>query len=373
MDFYNIYKQDKTLLNGILKNFSKIIKNNNFILGDSVSKFEKSFSNFVGSKYTVGCANGTDAILLALKALNLPKNSEAILPAMTYCSTVFSVIHAGLRPILVDINKNDPLMDLKEVEKKISKKTTVIIPVHLYGSVVNIFRLKKIIKKKYPRIKILDDCAQAHGAFYCDNCNVSCHTCCQKGPKVGSLSDISAFSFYPGKNLGAYGDAGAVSTNNNKLYLRLRKYRNLGSEKKFKHDFLGYNSRLDSLQAAVLSKKLTKLKYNNIKRIKIANFYKKKILKKEILLNYSKGSIFHQFAILSNNKNKLKKVFTKNSIPYGEHYPVPIHKLSACKKIFKGLTFPNAENFAKKTLSLPMDPNLTNLQLKKVVDIINSN
>ena len=371
IDFFNIYKQDKNILNQIYTDFKLITKKTNFILGDFVENFELEFSKYVNSKYAIGCANGTDAIFLALKALKLPLGSEVILPAMTYCSTVFSVINAGLKPVLVDIDRNSPLINIDQINKKITKKTSLIIPVHLHGSVVDIKSIKKLINK-YHSIKILDDSAQAHGARDCSNCKSVEDECCKNGKIVGNLADISTFSFYPGKNLGAYGDGGAITTNNKSIYLYLQKLRNMGSIKKFNHEIVGFNSRLDTLQAAILLRKLKYLDINNAKRKKIANFYNKKIYNKNILLIHSKGSVYHQYAIISNNRTSIIKSFIKNKIPFGMHYPAPIHKLKACKKLFENQHFPNAENFAKKTLSLPIDPNLTEKQLIKIINIINN-
>lgn len=371
IDYFNIYKQDKNLLKKIKNDFDKIIKSSSFILGSYVNKFEKTFSKYTGSKYVVSCANGTDAIFLAIKALNLPHGSEVIAPAMTYCSTIFSILNSGLKPILVDINFDNPLINTQLIEKKITHKTSLILPVHLHGSVVDILDIKKILIK-YPNIKILDDCAQAHGSYYCQNCKIYNKICCKKGKLVGNLSDASAFSFYPGKNLGAYGDGGAVTTNDQNVYKKLIKLRNLGSLIKFKHEIIGYNSRLDTLQSAVLLRKIKYLNINNNKRRSIADFYNKNIINKSILLKYSRGSSYHQYAILSKNKKKLKEILKKNSIPFGEHYPISINKLDALKKYFKNEVFPNAENFAAKAISLPIDPNLNIKQLKKIVRVINT-
>ena len=197
--FLNIKKQDFIIEKNIYKNIRNVIINNSFILGDYVEKFEKSFANYCGSKYAIGCANGTDALTISLKILNLPKNSEVIIPAMTYCSTAFSVINAGLKPVLVDIDNLSPTISINDIKKKITSRTKVIMPVHLYGSVVDLNKIKKLIRNR--KIFLIDDCSQAHGALY-------------KKKRVGSLADISCFSLYPGKNLGAYGDAGIITTNN---------------------------------------------------------------------------------------------------------------------------------------------------------------
>jgi len=298
-------------------------------------------------------------LTIALKALNLKKNSEVIIPSMTYCSTAFSIINANLKPVLVDIDFMKPTINIDRIKQKINKNTKVIMPVHLYGSVVDIKKIKNIIQKK--KIYIIDDCAQAHGAK--DN----------QGKKVGSLADISTFSLYPGKNLGAYGDAGIITTNNKKLYLIMRKLRNLGSEVKFKHELVGMNSRLDTLQAVILNHKLNKLSKLNSKRKKIADNYDKKINNKKILkLTYSKYSVYHQYVILVKKRNELIKYLKKSNIQYGFHYPYAIHELQAFRRYFKNEKFPNSEMLSKYGISIPIDPNLTKKQISYVINKLNS-
>ena len=356
--FYDIYKQDKNLHSSILKKIRTIFKKGDYILGNDVKVFENNFSKFCNSKFSVGCANGTDALTIALKALKLKNNSEVIIPAMTYCSTAFSIINANLKPVLVDIDYMKPTICINQIKKKINSKTKVIMPVHLYGSVVNIKKIRSIIGKR--KIHIIDDCAQAHGAKS-DN-----------GIKVGSLSDISTFSLYPGKNLGAYGDAGIITTNNKKYYQIIRKLRNLGSEKKFKHDVVGMNSRLDSLQAIILNQKLKKLQKLNFKRKKIASDYDKKIINKKISkLNYSKFSVYHQYVILVNKRKEFIKYLEDANIQYGFHYPYAIHQLNAFKKYFKKERFPNSEMLSKYGISIPIDPNLKKSEISYIINKLN--
>ncbi len=359
--FFDLYKQDKNLHKNILKKIKDLFLKGDFILGKEVEIFEKNFSKFCGSKYAISCANGTDALTLALKSLNLPNNSEVIIPAMTYCSTAFSVIEANLKPILVDTEKLNSTINISDLAKKITKKTKVILPVHLYGSVANLKAIKKLIKNK--RIYLIDDCAQAHGA-YDDSDN--------KKKKIGSTSDISCFSLYPGKNLGAYGDAGVITTNNHSLYYKLRKLRNLGSEKKFIHDEVGVNSRLDTIQAIILNEKLKYLASNNKKRQKIAKFYNQNLNNKKIKkLNYSKSCVYHQYVILVNNRNSLIKLLNNKKIQYGFHYPYAVHQLSVFKKRFSNKRFENAEILAKNSISLPIDPNLSKKELNYIVKSLN--
>ena len=361
MKFFDICNQDKKIRNKIVQNFKKNIVKGDFILGKEVENFENKFASFCGVKYAIGCANGTDAITIALKSLNLPKNSEVIIPAMTYCSTAFAVINANLKPVLVDIDHLKPTISLTNIKKKINAKTRVIIPVHLYGSSCDLLNIKKLIKNK--KIIIIDDCAQAHGAFD-DSIKIK--------KKIGSTSDISCFSFYPGKNLGAYGDAGIITTNNKKFYSIIKKIRNLGSNKKYVHDYVGMNSRLDNIQASILSAKLSDLNNNNKKRRKIAQFYKTNINNKKInKLLYSKSCVYHQYVILVKNRNKLISLLKKNKIPYGFHYPYPINKLHSLRKMFKNEKYPNSERLGKECISLPVDPNLSISNLKKIIKVLN--
>lgn len=355
--FLDIKKQDRPIKKNIINNINKVINTNNYILGDFVEKFEKSFATFCNAKYAIGCANGTDALTIALKILNLPKNSEVIIPAMTYCSTAFAVINAGLKPILVDIEPLKPTISILELKKKITNKTKVIMPVHLYGSVVDLYKIKKIIKKK--KIYIIDDCSQAHGAKL-------------RNGRVGSLADISCFSLYPGKNLGAYGDAGIITTNNFDFYNKIRNFRNLGSTIKFVHTKIGFNSRLDTIQASILIEKIKLLKKYNEKRKKIAKFYNENIKNKKITkLKYSKDSVYHQYVIKVKNKKKLINLFNKNNIEFGFHYPKSINKIDALKSMFKNNNFTNSESLAKNCFSIPIDPNLTKKEILKIVKILN--
>jgi len=358
--FYSIEKSDFKIRNKILKSIKNVIKKNNFILGDEVLEFENRFSKFCGSKYAISCSNGTDAITLALLSLNLKRNSEVILPAMTYASTFYAIINAGLKPVLVDINSDNPLINLEKIKRKINKKTKVIMPVHLYGSVVDIDALKKKISNN---IFIVDDCAQAHGAKF------------NNRKRVGgeNVSDISTFSLYPGKNLGAYGDAGIITTNNFKFCDRIKNIRNIGASKKFNHETIGLNNRLDTLQASILIHKLDRLSKLNKNRVSISKIYIKKITNRKIkFLNYSKYAVFHQFVIRVKNRNNFISYMNKNKIETGLHYPHTINQMKFYKNNFKKIKFPNAENLAKECVSLPIDPMLKKNEIDYIVKIINN-
>jgi dTDP-4-amino-4,6-dideoxygalactose transaminase len=277
---------------------------------------------------------------------------------MTYASTFYAIINAGLKPVLVDINFDTPLINIDQIKKKITKKTKAIIPVHLYGSVVDIELLKKNISKK---IFIIDDCAQAHGAKFKNKKRVG----------GGNMSDISTFSLYPGKNLGAYGDAGIITTNSLKFRERINKIKNIGSSRKFDHETIGFNNRLDTIQASILIHKLGRLKILNKKRVLISNIYSKKISNPKIkLIKYSRFAVYHQFVIRVKNRNNFINYMKKNKI--GLHYPHTINQMKFYKKNFKKIKFPNAEILAKECVSLPIDPMLKNNEINYIVKIINN-
>ena len=359
MKFLDIPTQDKQIQKKIFKNMKDVVDKADFILGNKVKEFEEKFSKFCDVKYGVGCANGTDAIILALESLNLPKNSEVILPAMTWCSTLFAVIKANLKPVLVDIKKNNSTMCTNDLRKKITKRTSAIIMVHLYGECCDTYEIKKIIKNK--KIYLIEDAAQAHGSYDI-----------LSKKKVGSIGDLACFSFYPGKNLGAYGDAGFISTNNKTFYKRLIKLRNMGSEKRHEHKLVGSNSRLDSIQAVVLLEKLKNLGTLNSKRQFIANFYKENIINKNInKLDYSESCVYHQYVITCKKLNKLMTFLNKKKIPFGRHYPKAVHELMAVRKMFKNKKYKNSERLAHQGLSLPTNPLLKLNDLRYICKSLN--
>ena len=354
----DITRQDKILRKLIFEDIKNVVMRNQFILGKEVSLFEKEFAKYCNTKYAIGVGNGTDALLLALKALNLKKNSEVILPAMTWKSTLLCVLNLNLKPVLVDIEKNTSNFDIDDLKKKITKRTSVIIGVHLYGNPINIIEINKLVKKH--RLILVEDSAQAHGAYIGNK-------------KTGSIGKIACFSFYPGKNLGAYGDGGCITTNDEKLAKKIMALRNCGSIGKYDCEENGNNSRLDTIQAVILKRKLKNLDKLNKKRRLIAKIYEKKITNKYITkLNYYPGCVYHQYIIKTEKRNKLKDILTKNKIQYGFHYPISINKLKIVKSLFKNQKFPNAESIAKKSISIPIDPNLTNKEINKICNILNS-
>ncbi len=362
MKFLDIYNQDQILHKKIKQDINKIINNSDFILGDKVFEFEKKFANYCNTKYSVSCANGTDALYLAIQALNLPKDSEVLIPAMTYCSTLFSVIRCGLKPVLVDIDKGKSTISPDQIKKKITKKTRLIIIVHLYGDMPNLLEIDKVLRSK--KIFIIEDASQAHGAYDYSK---------KKPVRAGSYGKLACFSLYPGKNLGAYGDAGIITTNDKKKINHISKYRNIGSDKKFYHDLVGVNSRLDTIQAAILLNKMKLLDKQNKRRENIAKIYYKNIKNNTIeKLNYSRGCVYHQYVVITKKINFFIKHLKKNKIPFGRHYPFPLHKLKAVSKIFKGEKYKNSERLAKFGISLPVNPLLKDKEILKICRIINN-
>ena len=298
--FTNLYKlipEKKKIINKI----NLLIKKSNFVGGQEVKNFENNFAKFVGSKFCVSLGNGTDALEIAIMSLNLKKGSEVIIPVNTWISTAEAIHNNGYKIVFCDVNLNDYSICLQDLKKKISGKTSAIIAVHLYGIPTDMNMIKKIIKGK--NIKIIEDCAQAHGSRI-------------KNKHVGTFGNIGTFSFFPGKNLGAFGDGGAIVTNSRSIAEFSERARNHGALKKYDHKFSGRNSRLDTLQAAILNIKLKN--YNKVisKRNNLAKVYFKELknIKKLNLYNLKKNYLysFHQFVVRTSNRNKLQEYLNKN-------------------------------------------------------------
>ena len=341
----------------INKSILNTIKNKDFILGKNVKKFEKKFSKLSNSKYSIGCATGTDALLLALKSLNLKKYHEVIIPGMSYISTGLCVSLNNNKIIFADIDEKTGLISFKSIKKKLSKNTKVVIPVNLYGQKVNIRLLRKIVGK---RVFIIEDSAQSHFSSICHDCKNTDHISCFKKEKSHKYADLSCYSFYPSKNLGAYGDAGIITTENSNLYKKLLILRNLGAVKKNHHLYEGLNSRLDTIQASILLQKLKYTPMNNSYRRKLSTYYDKKLsyIDNIKLTNTDPGSSRHLYVIRVKNRKKLVKYLTKKNIPVQFHYPYSLNKTGALKNKIKNIKLPISEQWAKECISLPLHPKL---------------
>ncbi len=355
--FTNLYKliyNKKEIFNKI----QNLVKNSHFSGGDEVLKFENSFKKFVGAKYCVSVGNGTDALEIAIKSLSLKKNSEIIIPVNTWIATAEAVVNNGYKIKFCDINLNDYSMCMDDLKSKINNNTSAIIPVHFYGIATNVKEIKKIINKK--KIKIIEDCAQAHGTKL-------------GNAHVGTIGNIGTFSFFPGKNLGAFGDGGAIVTNSRKHYIYALRARNHGALKKYDSKFSGRNSRLDTIQAGILRIKIKNYKKVLKKRNEIASVYLSKLknIKKLKLmkLNNNNTHCFHQFVIRLNKRDQLQNYLKKNNIQTMIHYPYMLNELKFFKYKKK---LKNSYNLGKKILSLPISEEHTKKEIIFVIDKIKS-
>ena len=359
-DLKSQYSHVKREVNTAIK---RVINNAQFIGGLEVEKFEKEFARYLKVKYVIGINSGTDALIIGIRGLNLKTNDEVIVPANTFIATALAVSENGARPVFVDIDENDFGINLDDLKNKINEKTKAIILVHLYGQPDKIDEIKEIIKNTGRKIHIIEDACQAHGAIY-------------KGKRVGNFGIFSAFSFYPTKNLGAYGDGGAIVTNDHKLAEKYRLLRQYGSDKKYFHKTFGVNSRLDTLQAAVLGVKLKYLDNWNKKRQAIANLYTKYLNKMVPEVNTpnefsDRKSVFHIYLIRTKKRNKLANYLKKRGVLTLIHYPLPLHLQKAYDYLgYKYGDFPNTEKASEEILSLPMYEYMTKKQIKYVVKSI---
>ena len=322
---------------------NRVIDSNWYILGKEVEKFEKEFADYLGVKYCIGVGNGLEALHIVLRAYDIGRGDEVIIPSNTYIATALAVSYAGATPIFVEPVERTYNINPVLIEEKITKKTKAIMPVHLYGQACDMDPINEVAWKY--NLKVIEDAAQAHGATY-------------KGRKCGTLGDASGFSFYPTKNLGALGDAGAVTTNDKEVAEKVRALRNYGSEKHYYNKYMGFNSRLDEMQAAILRVKLRHLEEFNEERKMIAQLYLNNLQDTDLILPYVPEwtePVWHQFVIRSKKRDKLQKYLKVKGIETAIHYPVPIHLQEAYKHLeYKKRDFPIAEKIANEILSLPM-------------------
>lgn len=360
--FVDLYSIHKPLERKFATELTRIVRSNAFVAGKNTEKFEGAFAAFCGAKQSVLVNNGTSALQAALFALNLPVGSEVILPANTFIATAEAVVLARLKPVLVDVDPSTLLIDVEQVGKAITKNTSAVIPVHLYGRLVDVPALKRLLARKgRTDIKVLEDACQAHGAAW-------------KG-KRRLLGDAAAYSFYPGKNLGALGEAGAVITNSSKLDAVMRLFRNHGSKIRYHHELMGTNMRASELEAVFLSLKLPQLEKQNARRVKAAQWYEKglkNVGQVSIFPTVTDGShVYHLYLIRVSHREQLQQFLSNHGIDTGIHYPVPLHLQPAFAeyKIPKG-TFPASEVAAGEILSLPMFATITKNQVSYVCEKI---
>ncbi len=335
---------------------TKVISNTAFIGGEEVREFEKEFAAYCGVEHCVGVANGTDALYLALRALNIGAGDEVITVSHTFIATTEAITQTGAKPVFVDIREDTMLMNPDFIEQAITPRTKAIIPVHLYGQTCEMDQVLDIAQKH--NLKVVEDAAQAHGARW-------------RGKRAGSFGDVAGFSFYPGKNLGAFGDAGGIVSNNKELIDRMRLLANHGSESKYVHAIEGVNSRLDGLQAAVLRVKLRRLEEWNALRRKHAEHYLEAFRNtqlKTVATNPEAEPVWHLFVVRVPDRESFQKKLADAGIATGIHYPTPLHLQPAYKNL--GITpgsFPVTERVAREIVSLPMYPELTSEELDFII------
>lgn len=358
LDLKPQYQQIKEEL---LPKVMEVIENQAFILGPNVEKAEKELVNYIGTKFAVGCSSGTDALLLALMALDIKEGDEVITTPYTFFATAGSIARVGAKPVFVDIEPDTFLIDVSKIEAKISLKTKAIMPVHLFGQCVDMNPLM-VLAKKY-NLKVIEDAAQAIGAKYQDK-------------KAGTIGDIGCFSFFPSKNLGCFGDGGLVTTNDEKTYERLKALRVHGGQKQYQHLEIGLNARLDALQAVVISTKLPYLDSWSEKRRKNAEFYNEQFKDNSNIVTPTAKSnryhIYNQYVIRTQRRDELKAYLTEKGIGNAIYYPLSLHQ----QKCFEFLgyhqgSFSESEKAAKESLAIPIYPDLSKEQLQYIVDMIN--
>lgn len=353
--FVDLKAQYNSIKPEIDKAIASVIDEGAFIGGSYVSKFEKEFANYLGIKHVIGCANGTDSLEIIMKAMGIGAGDEVIVPALSWFSTSESVSAIGAKPVFVDVEEKFYTMDPTLIEAKITSKTKAIIPVHLYGHPADMPSIMEIAKKH--NLKVIEDCAQSHGAEVA-------------GKKGGLYGHASSFSFYPGKNLGAYGDAGCMATSDDQLAATMRIIANHGQLKKHDHVMEGRNSRLDGLHAAILSVKLKHLQDWTVRRINNASYYDGLFDKSGIQRPHKRdGSkhVYHLYVVQVNNREKIMASLQEKGISTAVHYPTPLPLLKAySERNFTEKDFPVAAKVTKRIISIPMYAELTKEQMDYV-------
>ena len=358
--FVSFLPMEKELESDLREAFNRVFTRSWYIEGQEDAAFEKAFAAFCGTKYWVGVGNGLDALMLILKALNIGEGDEVIVPSNTYIATALAVTYVGAKPVFVEPEVETFNINPSRIEAAVTPRTKAIMPVHLYGRACDMDPILSIAAKH--NLRIIEDCAQAHGATY-------------KGRKVGTFGDAAGFSFYPGKNLGALGDAGAVVTDNEDIAVKVRAMGNYGSDYKYHHIYKGNNSRLDELQAAFLSAKLPHLERMNAARRQIADRYLAEIKNPAVILPLvSEGyvPVWHIFGIRCSRRDELEKHLAGQGIMTNKHYPIPMHLQECYRDLgFSEGDFPVAEEISRTELSLPMFYGMTEEEIQAVISAVN--
>ncbi len=357
--YIRLQDQHKHLMDAIMRRIEDVFQTGRFILGPVVEKFEAKFASAMGAKHAIGVASGTDALLLSLRLLDPQPEDEVIVPVFTFISTAEAVLRVGATPVFVDVDPLTGLIDLAKVEAAITKNTRAIIPVHLYGKAVNMLGLMEIARKH--NLAIIEDCAQATGARF-------------HGRALGAYGAAGCFSFYPTKNLAGAGDGGMIITDNDEYAERLRKFRDHGRLENYYFDEIGYNSRLDPIQAAVLQIKLEELEDSNAERIENARFYNKSFAGANAVLpevREDSSHVFNIYTLQVAQRDALEIYLKEKNIGCAIYYPLPLH-LQPCFDFFdfKEGEFPQAEQLSKRVISLPVFPGLKRREIQYVAKTV---
>ena len=357
IEYENLKLLNMPFMEAYKKSFSETLESGWFILGNNVLTFENQFASYCGSNHCVGLASGLDALILALRYFEFQAGSEILVPSNTYVATILSIYQNGLTPVLIEPHITTYNIDPLKIEEKITSKTKAIMVVHLYGKACEMSPILEIAKKY--NLKVIEDCAQSHGATY-------------KNKKTKTLKDFGTFSFYPTKNLGALGDAGAITTDNPDLAEKIRALRNYGSTTKYVNDYIGTNSRLDEIQAGFLSIKLKELGKINAHKRKLAKIYNQGIKDDFIkpVTHTDFFDVYHIYTIRHPKRDKLREYLLTNGIKTEIHYPIAPHKQTALKNLIRG-DFQISEEIHRTTLSLPISYFHTEDDINMVIDAIN--
>lgn len=360
--YLDLKKINLTYKKEILNKISTLVDSGWYIRGELCARFEEEYASFCGTKFCVGVASGLDALSLIFRAYKeigyMKDNDEVIVPSNTYIASILSITENNLKPILVEPTLNDFLIDPTKIESKITSKTKAIMVVHLYGQTCQMDKINKIAKKF--NLKVIEDAAQSHGAYFNDK-------------RCGNLGDAAGFSFYPTKNLGALGDSGAITTNDKQLKEVIYALANYGSSIKYENTYKGINSRLDDIQAGILSIKLKNLDYENQKRRQIAKKYIQNINNNLIVIpkaEVEKNHVWHLFVIRTENRNRLAKYLLENDVQTSIHYPIPPHKQEAFNEWGK-MSYPISEKIHAEVLSLPSGSFLADTDIDQIIELLN--
>lgn len=362
--FLNLSDEITSIRKEIDQAISKVIDHGQFVMGPEVRNFESNVDNYLGTKYAVSVNSGTDALMIALRSSGVSAGDEVITTPFTFFATAEAISNIGAKPVFADISLQDFNIDPVSIEKIITSKTKAILPVHLFGMPCKMSRIKNLAEKNH--LKIIEDCAQSFGASYQNELS---------NQKTGNLGDASAFSFFPSKNLGGFGDGGLIATNDKEIAEMAAILRTHGAKQKYHNEILGYNSRLDTMQAAILNVKLQYIDQQNSKRREAATRYNKLLNHIDWIQTPEIGNahVFHQYTlrILSDNRDEIQKKMEMRGVQTMIYYPIPCHKLPVYK--YMNIDLPNAELASSQVLSLPIWPDITQEVQEKVIDALLTN